>query len=339
VRIILVPVVLIISPLNSLTCSPIYICSDLVRIQVDQDDSSLNLELAANFSISFGVILAPVVGDQIIVIVQACGGDAELGFICTMDEESSFKLDFIEDKVEKTQLLQFTKSATTLSKKNYTEEMQGQLGDLANVTEQGSNMVVIKFRATISSINLKVLRNCADKDGVTQDSSVYECSDPTYASVTIPNAYDINADQILEKEPFQIAVGDIDVNATVSFSGTVKLYCTLLGVIEVEATLEAYFVAELEVSLGVGELLQFQDWLAALTSVATPEAAGYIDGFANASVTVDGNFSAVVVAGPPFDKFVDPAAVEGQFASPYVLDFLNISGSGTPCKFFGHSNM
>jgi hypothetical protein len=302
---------------------------------VDPETSALNLELAATFSVSFGVILAPVVDDQIIVIVQACGGDAELGFICPMAEDSSFKLDYTEDKVEKTQLLQFAKSFTTFSKTNYTEEMQGQLGDLAKVMEQGLNMVVIKFRGTISSINLKVLKNCADNDGATQDSSVYECSDPTYAAVTISNAYDISADQILEKEPFQIAVGDIYVNAAVSFSGTVKLYCTILGVIEVEATLEAYFGAELVVSLGVGKLLQFQDWLAALTSVKAPEAAGYIAGFANASVAMDGNFSAFVVAGTPFSEFVDPVSVEGKFATPYVLNFLDISGSGKPGKFVG----
>jgi hypothetical protein len=293
---------------------------------VDQDDSALNLELAATFSTSFGVILEANKEDQIIVLGEVCGGDAELGFICPMTRDSSFELDYTEDDVEKTQLIMFTQSSAAV---NYTEEMHRQLGDLADVKEQGSNMVVIKFRGTISSINLKVLKNCTDKDGETQDSYVYECSDPTYSSVTIPNAYSVQTDQELSKTPFQIAVGDIVLAASFSFSGTVKLYCTLLGVIEVEATMGASFGAALEVSLGVGDLLRFQDWLVALTSVTAPETEGYIDGFVTALAAIDGNFSVTVVAGPPFD-FLDPISVEGEFATPYVLDFLNISGSGKP---------
>jgi hypothetical protein len=293
---------------------------------VDQDDSALNLELAATFSTSFVVILEADTEDQVIILGEACGGDEELGFICPMPQVTSFELDYTEDDVEKTQLIMFTQSSTAV---NHTAEMQEKFGDLAEVKGKGSNMQTIKFRGTISSVNLKVLKNCTDKDGETQDSHVYECSDPLHSAVMIPNAYGIQSNQQLSKTPFQIAVGDIALKANFSYSGTVKLYCSILGVIEVDATLGASFGAALEVSLGVGELLKFQDWIAALTSFDDPGTVGYIHGFVTALAAVDGNFSVTVVAGPPFD-FVDPVFVEGEFATPYILNFLDISASGQP---------
>lgn len=121
--------------------------------------------------------------------------------------------------------------------------------------------------------------------------------------------------------PFALLFGNFSLDVDFTFAGLVTIECTVLGVVEVTAKLEASLQLQLHLAVGDERFLGFSEWLAALTA--------FEDGFVEAGVTMDGEFTGSIEATYPFD-FGGPALAHGGFATPYVLNFLDKRNPGTP---------
>lgn len=298
----------------------------MVDISLDPDNSHVQAALDIQFDAGFGVILGPNTEDQIVVLGEACGGNEAANFSCPLDGPFVFELDYtmLGQKYQTTKTVPGSASPV-----NYVDALQDALIDVANVTGKGSTLVAITFFGDVGHVGIKVPKNCFDveTDNLTE-SAVHSCSDSTNKYTPLQNPYNIT-DLESGKKAYQLAVGDVGVSGSIAVQGQVKIFCTVLGVIEVEAMLEANFQATIELTVGSGGLLRFTDWLAGLTAITTPESDQHIPGFFTAQATLDANFTADVSAGPPFD-FLPTVGVEGGFTEPWVVNISDIAGSGKP---------
>ncbi len=103
--------------------------------------------------------------------------------------------------------------------------------------------------------------------------------------------------------------------------------CTILQEIEVTADLVADLRISLSLTLGIGELIPFTDWLVALLAITSATDEGYIPNFLQAKADLNGTFGAIVRARPPFGA-AGPISANGYVT--HTLDFLNINASGSP---------
>lgn len=113
------------------------------------------MDLGAVFETSFGVILAPSQGEQINILLQACGGDENDGFACPLTTNFSFKIDYTEGTSELSETITIPSSNETV---NYTITLEDAIGHLADVTTKGTNMLVVTFRGEIQKVVVNVLK-------------------------------------------------------------------------------------------------------------------------------------------------------------------------------------
>lgn len=298
--------------------------TELVDISVDPGEGGINITLDAKFNTTFGAVLGPNDVDEITILGEACDGNETFGFYCEGDALTAR----LEYEVSGSPQVRNINIPARSDATNAVDALQAGFGDTAVVSPQGTTLMVIRFAPEVGKVNLYVPKNCRNEETAEVFEDQLDC-DSGLVAVPIKNSYGL-ADQEKTKTSFQIAVGDTSFSASLEVNGWVNIRCTVLKVIAVTARVDADLSGVLNVTVGdFGKMTRFTDWLGGLTAALNPEAEFYIgDHFITASATFDGSFTAEVSVDQPFN--LGPVGASGGFVTPYVLNFLDLKGSGVP---------
>jgi len=291
---------------------------DLVGLKVEESD--LNVAASVVFNITFGILLEPDPEVHVSILAAACNGTT---FTCQVPSFYDFQLEYIENSV--TQTVNLTIPATTSSVRA-SLHLQTVLSNLATVDEKTECLLAIKFRSSITNVEVRGARWCRDLASNKLRPGLYYVCPKGDVPVVIPNIYRLE-DAKSSKDAYRVAVGDMSVKANVTVIGDAQVNCTILQEIEVTADLVTDLRISLSLTLGIGKLIPLTDWLVALLAITSPTDEGYIQFFLKARANLNGTFGAIARARPPLD-IAGPASANGNVT--HTLDFLNIDASGRP---------
>jgi len=291
---------------------------DLMGLRVK--DSDLNVTATITFNTTFGILLEPDPEEQITVLAKACDGK---GYQCTIGE-FSLQFEYTKDAITNKIIVTIPASSGLV---NASTHLENAISDIASVYEKTNSLLAIKFNSEITNVRISPRRICQDPQTNQQvfGETEYECPKNTKVLV-IPNIYRIG-DVKSSKNGYRVAVGEIGVRANVTVIGDAQVSCTVLQVIDVAADIVADLRVTLTLTLGIGELIPFTDWLVALLAITSPKGEGHIPNFLKAEAVLVGTFGAVVRALPPFDV---AGQVDASGTVTHTLDFLDIGASGSP---------
>ena len=281
---------------------------------------TLSLTAEAAFQTGFGVILGPDDEEALSVLGTACNLEDEAVFACALDA-SEFRVTYTvgtDDPVVATATVSEsgagTNAAYHLQTALRTIESDTFPNGFATVTEVGSNLLSIEFDASISSIELAVVKNCknAKDENDIDTTDTFECEEG-YVTVKVPNPYGLD-DEVTSKRGFQIAVAQSTLGAKVTLAGSAAITANLNDVIIVSAALTANAEGTLSLTVGQDQLTAYSTWVQDIVSL------NHLDPLA----TMDGTFQADVTALAPLDSFVQ---AEGSFANPWQTDFFTNPGA------------
>lgn len=166
-------------------------------------------------------------------------------------------------------------------------------------------------------------------------SSLVLAFDPYWTEVktVVPYAYRNNiyglSNDTQKKASFQFANGLTWLEASLSISGSADVSATVLDSIEVGASITSAVIGSLQFDAGTkGQLIPFDTWLSNMRSLTDPTDPFHDPEFAQASISLDGSFSATVELREPF-QFDTPSSFTGSFAAPYEVNLLNVTAVGS----------
>lgn len=293
---------------------------DLVDIAVE--DSSLVVELEASFITTFGAILGGNKDDSLIIITEACSEFEGNNITCPTSALLAH-LNYTQNGEDKSANISLPGGKVI----DQIVALDGAFGELAHATLEGNGMIALSFSKDIDFIDLKLPKDCADYYNVVQEKERLNCPDGRIP-IPLSNSYGLSNAK-MTKAPSSLAVGDFAVEVNFRISGTALISCTVLNVVQVSASLESTLVAHLTLRVGAGKIIRFSEWLAALSAFNAPDDENYVPDFLKALVTIDGEFSAVITAAPPFDTLASASAT-GGFTEPHFLNLLDLENSGSP---------
>ena len=154
--------------------------------------------------------------------------------------------------------------------------------------------------------------------------SVYSYAKVSVANETVKDLtrYGLANGEYEKKSPFQFAIGLFDITAEIEVTGSADVTANVADVLEVTADIDATLIGQVQFSAGKqGQLIPFDDWLAALIAIKDKSSEYYVKDFATALLTFDGTIEAVVSVEKPFEL---STKVSGYLNSPYKLNLLSL---------------
>lgn len=155
-------------------------------------------------------------------------------------------------------------------------------------------------------------------------------SDYSYVKVAVAKEDEDNLKKIglvsgtsEKKAPFQFTIGLFEITAEIKVTGNADVTANVADVLEVTADVDADLFGRVQFSAGKrGQLIPFDDWLAALIAVKDNSSEYYVKDFAVASLTLEGGIEGTVSV----EALGLSTKAIGKLI-PYKLDLLSLGGS------------
>jgi hypothetical protein len=205
---------------------------------------------------------------------------------------------------------------------------------------KGNDTIVLVRRCNISD-KLRSLKEAFDNSKLKSNVNVSEIgssglfaltfdSDYSYAEVTVAKEDEDNLKKFglvngsfEKKAPFQVAIGLIEITAETEVTGNADVTANVADVLEVTADVYAELFGQVQFSAGKrGQLIPFDDWLAALIAVKDSSSEYYVIDFAVASLTLEGGIEGTVSV----EALGLSTKAIGKLI-PYKLDLLSLGGT------------
>jgi len=297
---------------------------DLADISVD--DGKLSVGAGVTLGTSLAVLFAPNQVDNLVVTMQTpC-----TGFSCSSLAQLGYKLEYQFVGSETTETKYGTLSAGSGKPSTALKNDSTLRTVLSSVEEMGNNILVLKFLQKIQKVKISPKGRVCLKKGTTDEIAYgeYDCPDGYSFREIIKNNYGLK-DVSKKKIPFQIAVGETTVGATLDVDGAVSIVSNIGGVIEATAEVNAAFNGMLDLKVNPKDrgYVGFTEWLADISAIKAETGQ---TGFFQAVAKFQGSVTGSATAAAPFDGL--KASFRGDMAT-YNVDFLAANALVNKPKF------
>ena len=288
------------SPPNGLSFSSDLALGDLARITVKK--ASFGLSGWFRVATEFGIVFGPDETSTITLIGERKNETSSCNITAF-----NVTIDYEKNNTKGKETITIVPKCDISDKLISLKEAFGnsQLRGDVNVSEIGtSGLFALTFDSVYSYVKVSVAN-----ETVTDLTTRYGLANGTYD----------------KKSPFQFAVGLFDITAEAAVTGSAIVTANVADVLEVTADIDASLTAQVQFSAGKqGQLIPFDDWLAALIAIKDNSSQYYDKDFADALLTFDGKIEAVVSVAPPFKL---STKVSGYLRKPpYKLNLLSLGG-------------
>jgi hypothetical protein len=280
--------------------------------------------LSFSSKLELGDLASVVVEDASFGLSGGIRVAAEFGIVFGPDEKSSLTLVGQRTNENETSSCNATAFNVTIHyEKNNTE---------------GNETIVIVSKCDIKG-KLSSLQEAFSKSRLGSDVNVSEIGSSglfaltfdsvySYARVTVANGtendlkrYGLVNGEYEKKSQFQFTIGLFDLTAETELTGNAAVTANVADVLEVTADVDATLFGQVRFAAGKqGQLIPFDDWLATLIAIKDNTSEYYVDNFAVASLTFDGNIAATVSV----EDLGLSTTATGRFEEPYKLNLLSL---------------
>lgn len=240
------------------------------------------------------------------------------GFNCSL-QELTFQIEYtLSDGSNETKTITVAANATDDVDVVLNDVFQSE--SIGSVGRLSSTVLDITFDASISEVVIRVPKDCEDRETeVILLSNVLECPD-VQKPIILYNTYGLK-DTVLTKPQFEIAVGQMRIDATYHATGEAMLTSALNGILEVLVDLTGSINGTSTLDLGGESYLKpAGEWIIDATLLN--------ETFFTSTTDFNGRFDSNVSALSPFEAKGQDEIGTGSFSN-FSIDF-NASGVDYP---------
>lgn len=253
-------------------------------------NSTFDLVTSARYSGKLAAILSPNDSDLISLQVNACNST---GFNCSL-ESLQFEIEFTRSGTNENLTITIPAEDSTRDADEVLNEVF--VNQSLGIVERLSSTVLdISFDEAISEVIIRVPKDCKDLTLTTNitRNDLLTCEDSEEPEILF-NSYGLK-DTVLAKPQFEIAVGQMIIDANYTATGDATITSALNGILEVSADLNGTINGTSTLDLGaVGDLHVASDWIIKATVLN--------ETFFVATTDFDMELDAKVSALPPFES-------------------------------------